>query len=164
MRSCLPSRLRGLGLCLMAAGCLASGAASAADQLLNMPIDKALATPGAKERIDPSIRLLFGFKKIDGAQDPKVFKTVKRIRRPVDTSKNTGEPPPPGDDALCASVFVEAVQELQQRATKEGGNAVVEIHSNWKDDETASDSTYVCAKGSAYIGVALKATVVRVGG
>lgn len=56
------------------------------------------------------------------------------------------------------------MQELQQRVTKEGGNAVVDIRSNWKDDETASDSTYVCAKGSAYLGVALKGMVVKAGG
>jgi len=35
--------------------------------------------------------------------------------------------------------------------------------SNWKDDETASDSTYVCAKGGAYLGVALKGMVVKAG-
>ncbi|WP_458762712.1 excinuclease ATPase [Cupriavidus basilensis] len=146
---------------LMAGALLAGGSAQAADQLLSMPIDKALATPGAKERVDPSIRLLFGFNKLPGAQDGQSFKTVKRMRRPIDNSNSTGGPPPPPDDALCATLFVQAVQELQQRATKEGGSAVVNIRSNWKDDETASDSTYVCAKGSAYLGVALKGVVVK---
>jgi len=140
---------------------LAAGAASAADELLTMPIDKALASPAAKSRIDPGIKLLFGFNRIDGGQDARLYKTVKRVRRPVDKVANG---PVPTDADLCASMFVEAVQDLQQRATREGNNAVAEIHSNWKDDETASDSTYVCAKGSAFIGVALKAVLVKVGG
>ncbi|SDC38719.1 hypothetical protein SAMN05216345_10279 [Cupriavidus sp. YR651] len=146
---------------LVAAALLASGAVSAADELLTMPIDKALASPDAKSRINPNVKLLFGFNRLDGATDPKPFKTVKRVRRPVSQVPDSAMPT---DADLCATVFVQAVQELQQRASQEGSNAVVEIHSNWKNDETASDATYVCAKGSAYIGVALKATVVKASG
>ncbi|WP_420994009.1 excinuclease ATPase [Cupriavidus sp. 30B13] len=148
---------------LMAGALLAGTGAQAADQLLNQPIDKALASAEARSRVDPSIRLLFGFNRLPDAQGGQSYKTVKRIRRPVDNSSATGGAPPPGDEELCATTFVQAVQELQQRAMKEGGNAVVDIRSNWKNDETASDSTYVCAKGAAYIGVALKGVVVRTG-
>ncbi|WP_454762616.1 heavy metal-binding domain-containing protein [Cupriavidus campinensis] len=151
--------------CSLAAAALlawgASGMASAADDLLPMPIDKALASPGAKERIDPNVKLLFGFNKLDGATQGLSYKTVKRVRRPVSKVANG---PTPTDQELCESVFVQAVQDLQQQATQGGANAVVQIHSNWKDDETSSETTYVCAKGAAYIGVALKATLVKVGG
>ncbi|MCA3234366.1 MAG: excinuclease ATPase, partial [Cupriavidus sp.] len=134
--------------------------ASAADELINMPIDAALTSPTAASRIDPGIQMSWGFNKLDGAQNPMSFKTVKRVRRPVSQVRDA---PKPTDAELCQTVFVEAVQELQQRASSSGNNAVMEIRSNWKDDETSSDKTYVCAKGAAYIGVALKATLVKVG-
>ncbi|MGO4761441.1 heavy metal-binding domain-containing protein [Cupriavidus sp. 2KB_3] len=143
---------------LVAAG--ASGMASAADKLLTMPIDKALSSEAAKERIDPNTKLLFGFNKLEGATAPTAYKTVKRVRRPV---SQVPDAPKPTDEQLCQTVFVQAVQDLQQRAAEAGSNAVVEIRSNWKDDETASETTYVCAKGAAYIGVALKATLVKTG-
>ncbi|MGO4331307.1 excinuclease ATPase [Cupriavidus sp. 2TAF22] len=148
---------------LMAGALLAGANAQAGDQLLNQPIDKALASADAKARVDPSIKLQFGLNRPADVQGGQSFKTVKRIRRPIDTSSATGGPPPPGDEELCATTFVQAVQELQQRAMKEGGNAVIDIRSNWKNDETASDSTYVCAKGGVFIGVALKGVVVRTG-
>lgn len=151
----------GLRCGLAAAALLASGAAAAADQLLTMPIDPALQSPAAKERIDPGMKLLFGFQKIEGATQPSSYKTVKRVRRPV---SQVPDAPRPTDAELCQTVFVQALQELQQRAREGGSDAVVEIHSNWKDDETASETTYVCAKGAAYIGVALKATLVKTGG
>lgn len=141
---------------------MASGAASAADELMNMPIDAALKSSTAASRIDPNVKLSFGFNKLDGAQSPVFSKTVKRVRRPV--NKANGGEPAPTDAQLCQSVFVEAVQELQQRASTAGNNGVMEIRSNWKDDETSSETTYVCAKGMAYIGVALKGTLVKVGG
>lgn len=145
---------------LVVTALLASGAASAADELLNMPIDAALKSPTAAARIDPGIQMSWGFSKLDGAQNPVSFKTIKRVRRPVSQVRDA---PRPTDAELCQAVFVEAVQELQQRASSTGNNAVMEIRSNWKDDETSSDKTYVCAKGAAYIGVALKATLVKVG-
>ncbi len=146
---------------LVVTALMASGAASAADDLMNMPIDVALKSTTAASRIDPNIKLSFGFNKLDGAQSPVFVKTVKRVRRPV--NKTNGEPKPT-DAELCQSVFVEAVQDLQQRASTAGNNGVMEIRSNWKDDETSSETTYVCAKGMAYIGVALKGTLVKVGG
>ena len=116
---------------------LASGAASASDELLNMPIDAAMKSSGASARIDPNIKLAWGFNRLEGAQNPVLFKTVKRVRRPVNQGTGSAKPT---DAELCQSVFVEALQELQQRASLSGNNAVMEIRSNWKDDETASRS------------------------
>ncbi|RZT38605.1 heavy metal-binding domain-containing protein [Cupriavidus agavae] len=140
---------------------LGSGAASAADKLLNMPIEDALKSPVAASRIDPNIRLSWGFNRIDGAQDPVSFKSIKRVRRPTSQVQGT---PVPTEAEQCQAMFVEALQELQQKASATGANAVMEIRSNWKDDETSSDKTYVCARGAAYIGVALKGTLAKVGG
>jgi len=94
---------------LVAAG--ASGVASAADTLLTMPIDQALASQAAKERIDPNTKLLFGFNRLEGATDPTLYKTVKRVRRPVNKVQ---EGPVLTDAQLCETVFVQAVQDLQR--------------------------------------------------
>lgn len=145
---------------LVVTALMASGAASAADELMNMPIDAALKSATATSRIDPGMQMSWGFNKLDGAQNPVSFKTVKRARRSVSQVQGA---PKPTDAELCQTVFVEALQELQQQAGTTGNNALMEIRSNWKDDETSSDKTYVCAKGAAYIGVALKATLVKLG-
>jgi uncharacterized protein YbjQ (UPF0145 family) len=53
---------------------------------------------------------------------------------------------------------------LQQRARKEGGNAVINIVSNYKNVVTSSDTEYVCGAGALMAGVAFKGRVVRLGG
>ena len=53
--------------------------------------------------------------------------------------------------------------ELQERAKKEGGNAVVGIRSNYKSIETSSETEYMCGSGALMAGVALKGKVVRIG-
>lgn len=146
------------GAVLAAAGLLRSGPALAADDRLTMPIDKALASDAARERIDPKIPLSFGFDKPQGAQEAHLVKVVKRMRRPVDREARKS------DEEMCSTLFAQALQEFQQTASREGRNAVVQIRSNWKDDETASETTYVCAKGVVYMGVALKAVLVKVPG
>lgn len=151
----LPTVLRGA----LAAALLCSGAAMAADDKLVMPIDRALASQVAKERIDPKIALAFGFRQADGAQDGRVVKTVKRMLRPTDREHRRMS-----DEEICSTLFAQALQEFQQTASLEGRNAVVGIRSNWKDDEIASETTYVCAKGAAYMGVALKAVLVKMPG
>ena len=42
-----------------------------------------------------------------------------------------------------------------------GGNAVINIKSNWKHRETSSETQYQCVMGLLMAGVALKGTVVR---
>ena len=51
--------------------------------------------------------------------------------------------------------------ELQERAAKEGGNAVVEIKSNYKNSERSSETEYMCGNGAVMSGVALKGKVVK---
>ena len=46
---------------------------------------------------------------------------------------------------------------------KEGGNAVVNIVSNYKNKETSSETEYMCGNGALMAGVALKGTVIKTG-
>jgi uncharacterized protein YbjQ (UPF0145 family) len=55
------------------------------------------------------------------------------------------------------------VLELQERARKEGGNAVINIKSNYRNEERASATQYTCGAGAVIAGVALKGDVVTLG-
>ena len=50
---------------------------------------------------------------------------------------------------------------LKERALKEGGNAVVEIQSNYKNNLTSSQETFQCGAGTLMAGVALSGKVVK---
>jgi uncharacterized protein YbjQ (UPF0145 family) len=49
---------------------------------------------------------------------------------------------------------------LKKRAIKEGGNAVVDIKSNYKNNLTSSSETFQCGAGAVMAGVALTGKVV----
>jgi uncharacterized protein YbjQ (UPF0145 family) len=53
---------------------------------------------------------------------------------------------------------------LQDRARRQGGNAVVNIVSNYRNVVTSSESEYVCGAGGLIAGVALKGRVVSLSG
>lgn len=65
------------------------------------------------------------------------------------------------DAAACQWVLFSALKSLQQRAVNEGGNAVVNIKSNYKGREFSSATEYQCGAGNIIAGVALKGTVVK---
>ncbi len=50
---------------------------------------------------------------------------------------------------------------LKDRAVKEGGNAVVDIKSNYKNNLTTSTETFQCGAGAFVAGVALTGKVVK---
>ena len=57
-------------------------------------------------------------------------------------------------------MFLSAVLALQERARAEGGNAVINIKSNYKDHLTESATEFTCGAGALIAGVALKGDVV----
>jgi uncharacterized protein YbjQ (UPF0145 family) len=50
---------------------------------------------------------------------------------------------------------------MQERAQKEGANAVIGIKSNYKNIERSSETEYMCGSGALMSGVALKGRVVE---
>ncbi len=66
------------------------------------------------------------------------------------------------DQKACEWVFLSALLVLEQRAVKEGGNAVVNIQSFYKKNEMSSKTEFECHAGNVIAGVALKGTVVRI--
>jgi uncharacterized protein YbjQ (UPF0145 family) len=63
-------------------------------------------------------------------------------------------------EEACQWVLLSALLQLKSRAQALGGNAVVNIRSNWRNVEWSSNTEYQCAAGFLMAGVALKGDVV----
>ena len=66
------------------------------------------------------------------------------------------------DEEACQWVFLSALLALKKRAVNEGADAVVNIKSNYRNNETTSETTFQCGAGAIIAGVALKGTLVKV--
>ncbi len=132
---------------------LSSGNSGARDDHQMFPIADALNTPAAKEKLDPKIKLYFGDRKY-----PAVLKDFGEWK----TNKKTNAFNK-SDKAACEWTFLSAILELQERAVKEGGDAVVAIKSNYKSIEHSSETEYMCGSGAMVSGVAFKGRVVKLG-
>jgi len=60
----------------------------------------------------------------------------------------------------CSRTFVTAIKSLQQRAIKEGGNAVINIKSYTKDVPYEHPSKFRCVAGAIIVHVAVEGDVV----
>lgn len=125
--------------------------AAARDDRLMFPFSEALAAPAAEAKVDKEIRLYFGDQK-----HPKAAKTLGEWS----TNKKTNAFNK-SDKEACDWTLLSAVLELQERARKEGGDAVINIKSNYKNQLTSSETEYMCGAGTMMSGVALKGTVVK---
>ena len=92
--------------------------------------------------------------------DQKHPKVERRISKNVTTSKKTnafGK----SDETACNRALLSALIALQNRASKDGGNAVINIRSNFKHNEFASKTKFQCGAGNVIAGVALKGDTVK---
>jgi len=136
---------------LLASLLVLSTGATARDEHLSLPLKDALETPSAQSKLDKGVKLYFGKQK-----HPKPVKTLGEWK----TNKKTNAFNK-SDKEACEWVFLSAALELQERARKEGGNAVINIRSNYKSHEKSSETEYTCGAGGLMAGVALKGNVVR---
>ena len=104
---------------------------------------------GKKKTLNPEIGLQFGKQDIKGKKLGTFVSNMK-----TNASNKYAE-------ESCRIAFLSAVKSLQYRAEKEGGNAVVNIHSYYKKVPSWSDTTYHCEDGNLMSGVALRGTVVK---
>jgi uncharacterized protein YbjQ (UPF0145 family) len=59
-------------------------------------------------------------------------------------------------------VFLSVLLKLQERARSLGANAVINIRSNYRNNEIVSEIEYQCGAGHIFAGVALKGRIVKV--
>jgi len=143
-----------MGMTLLTITSALTDPVAARDDRIMLPIHDALNKQEARARLDRGVRLHFGGG-FGGpvAKDLGVWKSNKKTNAFLKDDKTA-----------CAWAFLSAVLSLQERARKMGGNAVVNITSNYRNVPTSSGSQYMCGAGSIMAGVALTGRVVRTGG
>ena len=138
---------------LIAILALASTPALARADHIKVSIQQALAKGQSyKTTVDPDIKLYFGSQKT-----PAVAKRIGEW-----TSNKKTSHMKKSDQEACDIAFISAVASLQERARKEGGNAVINIKSFYQSERSESSTEYVCGAGSIMVGVSLTGTVVTI--
>jgi uncharacterized protein YbjQ (UPF0145 family) len=116
-----------------------------------LSLQDALNTPEAKERLTGAVRFYFGDQKYPSSAQTLMSVVANRKTNAFNKS----------DEEACKWVFLSAMISLQERAIREGANAVVGINSYYKKNEVSSNTQYECHAGNIMAGVALKGTVAR---
>jgi uncharacterized protein YbjQ (UPF0145 family) len=137
-----------LATCILAV----SSVAVARDDVASYSIAEALELEQAKEILGTQITFYFGETKPGNVT--KTFGEYGTNKKTNAFNKT--------DKEACQWVFLSAMVSLRDRAISEGGNAVMNIKSNYKSNLTVSDTTFQCGAGALMAGVALVGTVVTV--
>ncbi len=127
------------------------GSAQARDERQRHPIQAALTTGEAKAKLDQGVRLFFG-----DAKHPPIardFGTWASNKKTNAANKSDAE--------ACNWAFLSAMLALQKRARSAGGDAVVEIVSEYKNQPFSSAKEYECGAGNFVTGVAFRGRVVK---
>jgi uncharacterized protein YbjQ (UPF0145 family) len=125
--------------------------AQARDDRLMFPVKDAMAKgETTKDRLDPEIKMYFGKQ-----ATPPVEKKIGEW-----TSNKKTNAANKSDQEACEIAFVSAAIALQERAKREGGNAVINIKSVYKNENVENNTEYLCGAGTFLSGVALRGTVV----
>jgi len=122
----------------------------ARDSINNYSIKKVMALEQTKARIGGNIALYFGDQK-----PPKILKQFGNFK----TNKKTnafGKT----DKAACQWVFLSALIALRDRAVQIGGNAIINIKSNYRNNLMSSSDNFQCGAGAVLAGVALVGDIV----
>lgn len=136
---------------ILSALMLCSASAFARDDVGNYSIQDALSQDAAKSKLGDDVRFYFGEQKHSAVkQNLGEFKTNKKTNA---FNKS--------DEEACQWVFLSAMLALKDRAVKEGGNAVINIKSNYRNNLTSSSETFQCGAGAVIAGVALTGEVVK---
>ncbi len=124
--------------------------AQARDDIQDYSIADALSTEQAKNALGSNIHFAFG--------NQATGTVTKRFGEFSTNQKTNGVGK--SDRQACEWVFLSAMKVLKQRAIREGGNAVINIRSNYRNNLTSSAETFKCGSGALISGVALVGDVV----
>lgn len=113
-------------------------------------IEDALDLSHAKAKLDGRIKFFFG---------DQPFGQIEMNLGEYRTNKKTNALNKTDLEA-CQWVFLSAMIQLRKRAIKEGGNAVINIKSNYKNNLISSNDSFQCGAGTIIAGVALVGEVV----
>ncbi len=128
-----------------------ASSADARDDKLKFAVADAMATPDAKAKLDGSVKFYWGKQKVPAGA--KMLGTFTSNKKTNFFNKS--------DQQACNWAWLAAMMSLQDRAKMEGGNAVVNIHSVYKNQDFVSETEFECGAGSMMGGVALRGTVAK---
>tara|TARA_R110002124_G_scaffold2850_23_gene18766 strand:- start:2925 stop:3380 length:456 start_codon:yes stop_codon:yes gene_type:complete len=143
----MPSSFVGTATLAVALSLVGAQGALARDDAQLYPVSGVLSMPG----VDSSVGVYFG-----NTPHPAVVKTLGTFP----TNKKTNSVGK-SDLEACNWAALSAVKTLQERALKEGGNAVINIKSYYKKNEVSHDDQFECHSGAFVTGVALIGDVVK---
>ena len=123
----------------------------AEDTIKDYSIREALGEEKIKNVLGDDVKFYFGTQR-----HGKVLKKFGNFR----TSKKANAFMKSKESA-CQWAFASSLKAFKDRALREGGNAVINIQSNYNNVRTASSETYKCGSGAAVAGVAMVGDVVR---
>lgn len=130
---------------------LVSTSTLARDDVSDYDVEEALNLERSKEKLGTGVKFYFGDSK--PASIEKTFGEFGTNKKTNAFNKT--------DKEACQWAFLSAMVALRDRAVREGGNAVVNIKSNYRGNLTTSDTTFKCGAGNVLAGVALVGTVVK---
>jgi hypothetical protein len=128
-----------------------ASSADARDDRLKFAVADAMKTSDAKAKLDGSVKFYWGKQKVPGGA--KMMGTFTSNKKTNFFNKS--------DQEACNWAWLSAMVALQDRAKREGGNAVVNIHSVYRNQEFVSEKEFECGAGSVTGGVALRGTVAK---
>lgn len=124
---------------------------SAADSLLSFPIDNAMQNGEVLSALRKNVALYWG-----DQPTPTIVQSYGNFK----TSKRTNGLTKPKQEA-CEWALASALVALQDRAMREGANAVINIQSNINNNPVSSKTHFNCLAGSVIVNVALTGTAVK---
>jgi uncharacterized protein YbjQ (UPF0145 family) len=127
-----------------------ASSAQAADTMHQFNFNEAVQRAVADGTLDGSVKFYLAGTKSGG----------KVIEKDLITNKKTNGFGKSAATA-CDHVLRSALIQFQTTAKAQGANAVTNVSSFFKSNETRSNTTYDCAKGTALAGVALKGDLVK---
>lgn len=130
---------------------LYAGGASARDDVVKFPIGEAITMPAATEKLNKDIKFYFG-----DAPHPDVERSFG-----VYTSNKKTNGFNKSAKGACDWAFLSALLSFQDRALREGGDAVINITSYYKSNPVKSTTEYECGTGELMVGVAFRGEVVK---
>jgi uncharacterized protein YbjQ (UPF0145 family) len=132
--------------------CAAAITAQAADKQVMMPLAAAMESGDARAKLGDSVKFYFGDQKT-----PHVLENLGSSKTSQKTNAFNKS-----DAEACNWVFLSSMIQLQKHAQRVGANAVINIASNYKNNEHSSPTEFECHVGTMVAGVALKGDFVKI--
>ncbi|VAW90132.1 hypothetical protein MNBD_GAMMA17-1653 [hydrothermal vent metagenome] len=141
----------GLFLLLLLIALFCVSDAFARNDQLTFPVQDVLNSEDAEERLGGRVKFYFGAQ--ESGEIARNFGEYRSNKKTNAFNKS--------DLRACNWAFLSALIALEKRALREGGDAVINIQSNYKNNPFSSETEFECGAGNIIAGVALKGTVVK---